>query len=1376
MSSSASNAPTFTPINQASERMLIDGDPSPHRLVPRYDYNLVTTSHERVYPTNGEGATTPVIPYLELPDYRPTQSNLPPLTIRFKRHHVELPTDFDDSGAKVGLVNFIAFTILGQIRDLLGPEHYKQRYTFHTVAYGVNHRSPSRTQNVYCSKLTTSHFCKNYSTRRSSYTSLIRHSLLKTQISLVTPILSPLRSQDFQAMIWTAQVMQRSKTWQTRWPTKSKSLQTPVPTQWMELSQSPKLPMYTLNSLNSNLKKTSALTAYSVPPSGSSLPRLSSLSSAASSDSMTLPTCCNTEVASNTAPAAAIGPAGNPIPPICVPSPRESDANGVVAPGTSKRTAPVLLTHLQQAQSSTKHPLRGILSSNRPQLPFRHCPPFELHSGPCSLIPPLLGVLSTRLAPLTKEAQNRPPISTRWKLKGALTRLVPSRYRYLVFAACPLTIVSINHPGNNSVLLEDVARFRPDVLMVQEAHSTVNRMMVGSTRAPIYSPQGYKIAALSHYNSIYIFNKNLTVNSHHIAERYVRLTISTSVPYRNAKAGNQLIVQSCYVPSSTNERKNFFAEDGLDIQDLPTSSSLPPSILMGDFNDYPDPALDFHKNGTEAITMADQKNRKWRSHLASTLDDANLIDAFRLLHPTSQKFSRVHQIKNKIISQARIDHALVSSRLSKSVLSCHYEVCPSSDHYYMILRLKPDDDLEIGPGRWHLHTGVTLDPQFVTEIRTFLSEAIPSLNSRFSMTEWIELKRRLIFSAKKVAAPIGPRNKMHKQEAIMLIEQLNSTDWSDAEQIEMYGRCITRLRYLQNLQHLHHSLRLSAKSPFLHDPWLPIENPTPLITKRDFIVELLDEKGNTCQAKSDLLSAVERFYTNLYAQAGNYDEEAAGRLLGNITSKLSARCKDSLKRPLNVNELKSALSSCQSYSAAGEDGLPFEFWKIIDDQITPLFHKALLVSWTQNPHENSSLPLMGTLIFKKGDRKLLTNYRPISVMNSDLRWLAKAETTRLTPAVASVISTNQTAFLPDRQISDSVLAIMLLCEFANQGLLKDLTILSLDQEKAYDRVNRRYLYETLRAFNFPEEVITRLSYYHNRPVIQYKVNNHLTSAINIEKGVGQGDPQSCLLYIISLQPLLDTLSKPEIRTDLTLPLTKSIVSFVALAFADNIVFPVASGQALNNALEALADYEATSGGKINRGKTVAIFPNPEGKTNDHTHWHSQIPYATHTSREEKVELGCPFRPDGQIPAMFLYRLLNTIRGIASDWYKSKLCEKDRVILANSLVIGKIAHATQLCPLTPDFHMGVGQILTKMIFRSSKMAAPFKHICLPPNQGGLGLINPKHQATAMSGKIIARQFQSQDTLGKTFRSAVAEILLQNGLGVTELYNGKLCIVR
>jgi hypothetical protein len=96
---------------------------------------------------------------------------------------------------------------------------------------------------------------------------------------------------------------------------------------------------------------------------------------------------------------------------------------------------------------------------------------------------------------------------------------------------------------------------------------------------------------------------------------------------------------------------------------------------------------------------------------------------------------------------------------------------------------------------------------------------------------------------------------------------------------------------------------------------------------------------------------------------------------------------------------------------------------------------------------------------------------------------------------------------------------------------------------------------------------------------------------------------------------------------------------------------------------------------------------------------------------ERVELGCLFRSDRKIPRTYLAKLLHMIRLTAMSWHDSELYERSRVVAANTYVLSKLSHTTQLCLLPPDFHRSIGDILTNMIFRSSRMAIPFKHIYL-----------------------------------------------------------------
>ena len=151
------------------------------------------------------------------------------------------------------------------------------------------------------------------------------------------------------------------------------------------------------------------------------------------------------------------------------------------------------------------------------------------------------------------------------------------------------------------------------------------------------------------------------------------------------------------------------------------------------------------------------------------------------------------------------------------------------------------------------------------------------------------------------------------------------------------------------------------------------------------------------------------------------------------------------------------------------------------------------------------------LIFKKrGDVKHLKNWRPISLLNVDYKIISKAITFRLSKVLEHIIHLDQTCSVPGRSI------------FSNVTLLRDVLdciqrtdesaiLISLDQEKAFDRVNRPFLLKLLQVYGFGPDSCGWISTLYNCAFMQITLNGWLTDGISLERGVRQGGPLSPLL-------------------------------------------------------------------------------------------------------------------------------------------------------------------------------------------------------------------------------------------------------------------------
>ena len=155
----------------------------------------------------------------------------------------------------------------------------------------------------------------------------------------------------------------------------------------------------------------------------------------------------------------------------------------------------------------------------------------------------------------------------------------------------------------------------------------------------------------------------------------------------------------------------------------------------------------------------------------------------------------------------------------------------------------------------------------------------------------------------------------------------------------------------------------------------------------------------------------------------------------------------------------------ENNKSPGLDGLSTNFynnfWPILGHELTSVYNYAF---------DHGQLPLTQkrgiiALLFKKGDRTKLQNWRPITLLNTDYKILTKALANRLKHTLPLLVHTDQTACIPGRTINDNIRLIQDAITYANETDTP-LALISVDQLKAFDRVSHEFLFKTLQKFNF----------------------------------------------------------------------------------------------------------------------------------------------------------------------------------------------------------------------------------------------------------------------------------------------------------------------
>ncbi|CAM2112982.1 unnamed protein product [Caretta caretta] len=240
----------------------------------------------------------------------------------------------------------------------------------------------------------------------------------------------------------------------------------------------------------------------------------------------------------------------------------------------------------------------------------------------------------------------------------------------------------------------------------------------------------------------------------------------------------------------------------------------------------------------------------------------------------------------------------------------------------------------------------------------------------------------------------------------------------------------------------------------------------------------------------------------------------------------------------------------------GMDGLTVEFYRAFWDILGP----DLVTVWSESL-QSGVLPLscrrvVLALLPKKGDLRDLRNWRPISLLSMDYKIVVKAISLRLESVMADVIHPDQTYTVQGRSIFDNLFLVRDLLELGRRDGLS-FALLSLDQEKAFDRVDHGYLLSTLQAFGFGPQFVSFLRVLYASVECLVRLNWTLTEPVSFGRMTGL------------------VLWEPELR-------------LVLSAYADDVLLVVQDPGDLERVEACQAIYSAASSARVNWVKSSGL--------------------------------------------------------------------------------------------------------------------------------------------------------------------------------------------
>lgn len=123
-----------------------------------------------------------------------------------------------------------------------------------------------------------------------------------------------------------------------------------------------------------------------------------------------------------------------------------------------------------------------------------------------------------------------------------------------------------------------------------------------------------------------------------------------------------------------------------------------------------------------------------------------------------------------------------------------------------------------------------------------------------------------------------------------------------------------------------------------------------------------------------------------------------------------------MERPFEEEEVFKALGEMCGDRAPGPDGFTIAFYKKCWGVVKDDFMKVLLEFHKDASLERSANATFIALIPKKGEAVDIRDFRPISLVGSLYKRIAKVLASRMNKAMSLIISPHQSAFVQGRQI------------------------------------------------------------------------------------------------------------------------------------------------------------------------------------------------------------------------------------------------------------------------------------------------------------------------------------------------------------------------
>lgn len=785
-----------------------------------------------------------------------------------------------------------------------------------------------------------------------------------------------------------------------------------------------------------------------------------------------------------------------------------------------------------------------------------------------------------------------------------------------------------------------------------------------------------------------------------------------------------------YSPNNESDRNRFFKK----VNEFINKNASGTVIIGGDMND--------------AISHLDRKTLNSRkkeikpvNSFKTLLKSNNLIDIWRKLNPNKVQYT---WRRNNFTQASRIDMFLINKDFAKNIKSCDIRpiLIKNTDHQAVSLKIQNTSANSKGPGYWKINNSILFDVSYREIIRRLIKKynKLIELNKMEIDLLWDALKLEIKNHSIQYCKNISNNRKREVEEMEKELKKITE----EFENNNNANELIEKISYLENKIEQAYAYKARGAQIRSKQQWiekgeknnkyfLGLEKSR---QNKKVILKLKDDNGNIVSNQSEILKIERSFYAKLYAEENNKSPDEMVEYISNTNTKHKLTKDESRNCDgyITLEELTSAVNNIKPNKSPGMDGLSANFYKTFWNELGPMLLKVFNTSYDKQKLPFSQRQSILSLLYKKNDPLDLSNYRPISLLNTDYKILSHTLASRIKTVIDKIISSDQSGYIKNRYIGFNLRQIQDIIDYADRFSVEGV-ILFIDFSKAFDTLNWKFMYQTLAYFGFNDNFINWIKTLYSDINTSVTNNGWISAPVKPQRGIRQGCPCSSILFVIAVEIMANKIRENPNIKGIEIKLDGKTHSLKISQLADDTTLFLKSKEEILSALNIIEIFGSFSGLKLNKNKTEGIWI---GKLKHSKDKISNINFVDKPVKVLGLYVG---NNKKECDKLNWDSKLNKAKNLMISWEKRNLTIFGKILIIKALIIPQFTYIASTTVLNKDYITAIEKEIYKFIWNGKVDKVKRNTLIAKYDKGGLKMLDIKSYFYTLKIKWIRRLFEA-----------------------------------